>query len=343
MAEGQTWPRFTLLGQIIGSIIVGFEAMTKNRPDLFIDTSGFPFIYPIIKLFNCRIIAYVHYPFMSEDMIQNLKSKSCSNLSLKGIIQYCKGQYYQVLMRIYKFSGMFCNLALTNSTWTNSHMKNIWQSCPRIKIVYPPCDLNPFSETIKIESPKNGPIHVISLSQFRPEKNHRLQVEIAAQVLKQAPEVKFIFIGGCRGFEDEERVKDLKLYAKSLGIDDSIEFLTNLPFDEMIGYLKRATIGLHTMRDEHFGIGIVELMAAGLITVAHNSGGPRADIIKQDSGFLCTSTSEYSQTILKIIEMTSEERLKIAQTARRSVLDRFCGRIFSKLFSESIKTIINEQ
>lgn len=36
---------------------------------------------------------------------------------------------------------------------------------------------------------------------------------------------------------------------------------------------------LHTMIDEHFGIAIVELMAAGLITIAHNSGGPGLDII----------------------------------------------------------------
>ena len=33
------------------------------------------------------------------------------------------------------------------------------------------------------------------------------------------------------------------------------------------------------MKNEHFGIAIVELMSAGLITIAHSSGGPLMDII----------------------------------------------------------------
>jgi alpha-1,2-mannosyltransferase len=30
-------------------------------------------------------------------------------------------------------------------------------------------------------------------------------------------------------------------------------------------------LGIHTMWNEHFGIGIVEMMAAGLLTIAHRS------------------------------------------------------------------------
>ena len=33
------------------------------------------------------------------------------------------------------------------------------------------------------------------------------------------------------------------------------------------------------MKAEHFGITIVEMMAAGIITVAHNSAGAKFDII----------------------------------------------------------------
>jgi alpha-1,2-mannosyltransferase len=39
-------------------------------------------------------------------------------------------------------------------------------------------------------------------------------------------------------------------------------------------------VGLHTMWNEHFGIGVVEMLAAGLVTVAHDSAGPQMDIVK---------------------------------------------------------------
>lgn len=38
-------------------------------------------------------------------------------------------------------------------------------------------------------------------------------------------------------------------------------------------------VGIHTMIDEHFGISLVEFLAAGLLVVAHNSAGPKMDIL----------------------------------------------------------------
>ena len=51
-------------------------------------------------------------------------------------------------------------------------------------------------------------------------------------------------------------------------------FHLNVPFPELQRFLARGTVGLHTMWNEHFGIGVVEMMAAGVVTIAHDSGGP---------------------------------------------------------------------
>lgn len=317
--------------------------MYRFRPDILIDTAGFPFIYPIIKLFKCSLVAYVHYPFISSDMIQKLQVKSYNNSGLiagNSVLRNAKIAYYKYLTRIYSFCGKCCDLAFTNSTWTNGHIIRSWTECPSIKLLYPPCDLSPFINRIQVKSEKYDSIQVISLSQFRPEKNHRLQLEIAAQVVKKCSNIKFIFVGGCRGEEDENRVKELKEYAEKLNISGYVEFKVNLPFDELLNTLQKATIGLHTMVDEHFGIGIVELMASGLITVAHNSGGPRADIIKKDIGYLCSSTSEYSETIIKIASMPESDRINIANRARINVVNRFSGEIFTERFAEILQNTL---
>lgn len=36
LVEDSAWPRFTLLGQSLGSMVLAWEAMTKLIPDLFI-------------------------------------------------------------------------------------------------------------------------------------------------------------------------------------------------------------------------------------------------------------------------------------------------------------------
>ncbi|VDN98959.1 unnamed protein product [Rodentolepis nana] len=91
---------------------------------------------------------------------------------------------------------------------------------------------------------------------------------------------RLILIGGCRDSSDYLRVDRLREAAKRVGLSDQqVIFEVNASSETVKKYLSEATINLHTMIDEHFGIGIVEGMAAGLVTVANKSGGPLMDII----------------------------------------------------------------
>jgi len=64
-----------------------------------------------------------------------------------------------------------------------------------------------------------------------------------------------------------------------LKIEDKCEFIKNAAFPKIIEEFAKSKIGLHTMTDEHFGIGVVEMMTSGVFTIAHNSAGPKMDII----------------------------------------------------------------
>ena len=46
-----------------------------------------------------------------------------------------------------------------------------------------------------------------------------------------------------------------------------------------------------SMWNEHFGISIVEMMAAGLVVIAHKSGGPLMDIITTCHDSMQTGTN----------------------------------------------------
>ena len=69
------------------------------------------------------------------------------------------------------------------------------------------------------------------------------------------------------------RVAALRKQANELGIADQVDFHLNVSFARLQEFLGQASCGLHTMWNEHFGIGVVEMQAAGMITIAHDSGG----------------------------------------------------------------------
>lgn len=56
-------------------------------------------------------------------------------------------------------------------------------------------------------------------------------------------------------------------------------FRLNVSFPDLQAALGEGTVGLHTMKDEHFGIGVVEFLASGAVALAHASAGPKMDIV----------------------------------------------------------------
>ena len=65
--------------------------------------------------------------------------------------------------------------------------------------------------------------------------------------------------------------------------------------------LAKAKVYVHCAQNEHFGISIVEAMAAGCVPVVHNSGGPR-EIVSEDAGCKWDSLREAVGQISTLIE-----------------------------------------
>lgn len=113
----------------------------------------------------------------------------------------------------------------------------------------------------------------------------QLEVMKAYLDLQSAREpCKLLMAGSVRSKGDEDRVNHLKSTADKLGISEHVHFVINPPYPELVKLFGRASIGLSTMVDEHFGISVVEFMAAGLIPLVHASGGPLLDIVITHNG-----------------------------------------------------------
>lgn len=113
--------------------------------------------------------------------------------------------YYQAFARCYRFCGYFADEVMVNSTWTKNHIEELWYLSredqinakesplwfPRnLFLIYPPCNTSAIQA--KFTSPTNStsnsqikqdaePLYmkhrvIMSLGQFRPEKDHMLQI-----------------------------------------------------------------------------------------------------------------------------------------------------------------------
>lgn len=114
--------------------------------------------------------------------------------------------YYQSFSTIYAFCGNRSSIVMTNSSWTQNHLDQIWAR--KSAKIFPPCDVSAFTKLGKspivitvfdillffcnlfkemaiskrgnmlmdsfpeIEQ-KRIPFQIMSLAQFRPEKNHK--------------------------------------------------------------------------------------------------------------------------------------------------------------------------
>ncbi|TDG96230.1 hypothetical protein EPR50_G00237700 [Perca flavescens] len=135
----------------------------------------------------------------------------------------------------------------------------------------------------------------------------------------------------------------LRGLCQELGVADRVQFKLNVPFEELKREMGEATIGLHTMWNEHFGIGIVECMAAGKVILAHKSGGPQLDIVVPfeggQTGFLADDEDSYAEAIERILALPPASRLHIRRNARQSVA-RFSDQEFDACFLAAMEPLM---
>jgi alpha-1,2-mannosyltransferase len=383
MGVGDESIKRSMVGESIQSMRLAWAAIQKRTPDIFFDTTGYAFTFFIVKILaGCTVATYVHYPtirwvlmytarfsfffgfhdsdffFMfvySTDMLALVWERrptynNKASITSSSAISYLKLLYYILFACLYGLAGSLTDIVFVNSSWTYGHIHFMWRwARHHIHILFPPCNTQDLQNKFRMKTNadtmrrKN---YIVSIGQFRPEKDHALQIRSFARLYQQYPQlfkeepIKLVLIGGCRCKDDEQRVHDLKLLASSLMISDYVEFVINQPYSIVQDYFLQSSIGLHTMWNEHFGIGIVEMMAAGVVVIAHNSGGPKSDIIIPGlTGYLASNEEEFADLMYNALKdgPHSEMNNRIREAASASVT-----RFSDEAFVSSFQNIFNQ-
>jgi alpha-1,2-mannosyltransferase len=173
-------------------IVLFIEIIVKTKENgIFIgiipfieDTFGFPFTTAFLKVFGFNCITYVHYPFLQDNFGQIHTRKE---IYLKTLYFF-----YESALALQDFIIVLFLSSKVNSKWTYFHIPVSSRS--KSIIIYPSVNM------MEIErSRENAKRTLISLSQFRPEKEHEKQLEIFEQLGRLLDNtVRFKIIGSCR-------------------------------------------------------------------------------------------------------------------------------------------------
>jgi alpha-1,2-mannosyltransferase len=274
--DGSLYPFLTMLFQSLASVMVNVECLMRLTPDVYIDTTGVPYAYPLAKhVAGCQVMAYVHYPIISKDMLDKVRLQrpsfnNDSRISGSVTVSSVKLWYYQVMSALFSMTGHSVDMAFVNSSWTEGHMRHMWNSSVTARRqllrnkeasqgqhsqlllkVFPPCNTSHLQTyplhmaghdlTKGLSSAAADLVHmrkrmILSVGQFRPEKDHSLQLWALAALLKKDREkyadVRLVLLGSSRNEGDEAIIRDLKTLARTLEVEENVDFVVNAPFDK---------------------------------------------------------------------------------------------------------------
>lgn len=298
---------------------------------------GYAFTYPLVYyMLKIPIATYTHYPTISTDMLARVPSSNVAKLV-----------YWKAFAILYRYVGQYADLVMANSTWTAEHLKQLW-NLDDIRIVYPPCDTTSLTQ-IDVRGPRRS--EIVCLAQFRREKNHETLIKAFARLVQQIDpgmehKTKLILIGTVRNDDDRRRVEYLRQLSKELGVVDDVSFRLDVAWPDVLTALSSASVGTNAMWNEHFGIGVVEYMAAGLIPVVHDSAGPKLDIVTpfdgEATGFHATDVETFALAFKAALSLSENDCLAMRRRAQASS-QKFSEEVFATSWKQVIVELMRRQ
>ncbi len=225
--------------------------------------------------------------------------------------------YYSPARLFYRNRAKHVDRFLAVSDYSRDFVRQIW--CRDSATLYPPCPI----ELYKSSNSDREDI-AIAIGRLVPEKRFHLLAEIA----RKLPKTRFLIIGSVENTDDP--------YYKSLerNAPPNLSMVLS-PLRKVRDVVSRAKVYVHCAENEHFGITIVEAMAAGCVPVVHDSGGPR-EIVTEDVGYRWRNTDEASQLISKVMgNETLRARLSHHASTRAEVFN-------TKAFESSLASTLKE-
>lgn len=206
---------------------------------------------------------------------------------------------------------------LANSEFCAKMVERVYQR--QSTVVYPGITPSEVPQTPWSDREKT----ILAIGRFTKFKYFDMIIQAFAQA--NLPDYSLLLIG------DGEEKQALLTLIEHLGMNDRITIKSGLPDEELSQIYHTSRILIMASREEPFGMVVTEAMAAGMIAIAHRSGGPMETVVDGDTGTLVeTHAATAFATALRDL-VASDARLEaMSNNARRRAETKFTWELASE-------------
>ncbi|MCD6195745.1 MAG: glycosyltransferase [Staphylothermus sp.] len=276
-------------------------------------------------------IIYFHFPSIINPQVYYP--------GIKGFMRLGGTVYSLVNLLLSPISMRKTVLMIANSTLTANFIKKLYGIEP--VVVHPPVNIKEIISQPVLPRDRREKYFLI-VSRISYEKQPH-KVLILSSILKKLGLRGWkILLVGARGRYSDRIIKELYEKASFRGLSEYIEIRTNVDRDKLIDYFRSAYAYIHITEKEHFGISVVEAMAAGTPVIVPKSSGSWIDVVNMDNnyGLGYSDYFELENCIKKIVN-DKNTWIKLSRNARRRA-KRFSRDRFHKEISRYTELVISK-
>jgi UDP-N-acetylglucosamine--N-acetylmuramyl-(pentapeptide) pyrophosphoryl-undecaprenol N-acetylglucosamine transferase len=226
------------------------------------------------------------------------------------------------------------NVTLVNSDWTGEQFRNRYGGTTTT--VYPPLMGTP--------SPRPWDERedtIIALGVFARHKRLELIVDIVERLRARGYPLRLLIVGA----RDRHHAAYARQIAQMANARSWIEMRENPSRAEVDDILGRVRYGLHAMADEHFGMAVAEMTAAGCIPFVPRRGG-QVEVVGGNEQLLYDNVDDAVTKIAHVIDNPDLQHslsASLIDSASRFRRDRFRDRIRSVVSSTAERKPANDR
>ena len=273
--------------------------------------------------FTGPAVNYIHCPIRHAAMVAELYGgrerwmRLANNRAFTAISGYDERSFRRTM-------------CVANGQWTASALHRHYGVMPRV--IYPPitatvAPLQAFAE--------RAPGYVC-VGRITPEKRTHEAIEVMDRLRDSGFDAHLHIVGPMNHSKYMRRIGDLANQRPYVMLH------TDIPRAELLRIMAAHRFGLHMMRNEHFGMAVAEMTAAGLLVFAHRSAGP-AEILGQHSPLLFDNEQEAIEIASRIHADEGLQKEVLAKGLTKSVRARFSPEHFMRSISQVAAEVLQRE